>query len=86
MNFEEFEKARLGGSLLPCEGLDISRPIIGYIGGIHKWLDQDLIKFLAWSNPEYSFVFIGPLQVGVAPLHSLKNVYFLGKQDHDRPY
>ena len=84
VNFEEFEKVRLSVNSIPAELIDIKKPVIGYIGGIHKWLDFDLIKEVAVRYSQYSFVFIGPLQTDVASLNELKNVYFLGKIDHKR--
>ena len=80
VNFEEFEKVRLENTLIPDELKNIKTPIIGYVGGIHKWVDQELIRYLAIKCPFYSFVFIGPLQSDIHKLHSLKNEYFLKKK------
>lgn len=84
VNFEEFEKVRLSINSIPAELKDIKKPVIGYIGGIHKWLDLNLIKEAAVKYSQYSFVFIGPMQTDVSSLKELKNVYFLGKIDHKR--
>ena len=84
VNFEEFENVRLSINSIPAELKDIKKPVIGYIGGIHKWLDFNLIKEVAVKYSQYSFVFIGPLQTDVSSLKKLKNVYFLGKIDHKR--
>lgn len=57
-------------------------PRIGYIGDIISMrLDADLIYELAKSKPNYSFIMIGNEDKIFAAhdLHSLKNVYFLGK-------
>lgn len=70
------------GNEVPQELERIRRPIIGYIGGVHKWLDQELIKSLAKSYPDYSFVFIGPIVTNISLLSGLKNVYFLGQKEH----
>jgi len=84
VNFQEFEKARLKKEGLPEEFRNIKRPIIGYIGGIHKWIDQKLIKETVERYPEYSFVFIGPLQTDVSMLKKFKNVYLLGHKEHSQ--
>jgi len=87
VNFEEFEKIRLNRVFSLEELKDIGRPIIGYVGGIHKWIDLGLIKDLAIRFPSYSFVFVGPIQTDVSVLLKLKNVYFLGKKEHAKiPY
>lgn len=87
VNFQEFQKVRIGQNSIPAEIKDIKRPIIGYVGGIHKWIDQNLIKEVAEKYPEYSFVFVGPIQTDISLLSGLKNVYFLGKKHHHEiPY
>jgi uncharacterized SAM-binding protein YcdF (DUF218 family) len=87
VNFQEFEKVRLEKNIIPEELKNIKRPIIGYVGGVHKWIDRKLIKEVVQNYPEYSFVFVGPLQTDVSLLSSLKNIYFLGKKDHKKiPY
>lgn len=83
VNFQEFEKARLKQEdFLPDEFRDIKRPIAGYVGGVHKWIDQNLIKEVAEKYPGYSFVFVGPLQTDTSLLTKLKNIYFLGHREH----
>jgi len=83
VNFANFEKIRLEENPAPRELKNINSPIIGYVGGIHKWIDQELIKETAEKYPGYNFVFVGPLQTSVSMLASLKNIYFLGKKDHE---
>jgi len=84
VNFKEFEKARLIDTSVPEEFKNIKSPIIGYVGGVHRWIDQDLIKYLVEKYRQYSFVFIGPVQTDISKLQVLKNIYFLGKKEHSR--
>lgn len=84
VNFEEFQKARLENNIASEELRSIPKPIIGYVGGVHKWVDQNLIRIAAQRYPQYSFVFAGPLQASVESLSDLKNIYFLGKIDHNK--
>lgn len=83
VNFESFETATASELTMPDELRDIKKPIVGYVGGIHKWIDQDLVKSLAQNNPEYSFVFVGPLQTDVSALSGIKNICFLGSKKHE---
>jgi teichuronic acid biosynthesis glycosyltransferase TuaH len=39
----------------------IKKPIIGYFGAIERRIDYDLVKKLFETNPDKSFVFIGPI-------------------------
>jgi len=87
VNFPLFEKVRKKETDCPEELRGIKKPIIGYVGGVHKWVDQKLIAETAQACPDYSFVFIGPLQIDVSALSEIKNIYFLGKKEHkDIPY
>jgi uncharacterized SAM-binding protein YcdF (DUF218 family)/glycosyltransferase involved in cell wall biosynthesis len=87
VNFSEFEKVRLQNCPIPIEMEVIKKPIIGFVGGVHKWIDFNLIKIAAERYPQYSFVFIGPLQSDISLLAKLQNVYFLGKVEHVKlPY
>lgn len=67
------------GSLL--RGL--SRPLIGYVGGIHKHIDFRLLADIAEQRPEWSLVLVGPVQTELSDMHGLANVHFLGPQPHD---
>jgi uncharacterized SAM-binding protein YcdF (DUF218 family) len=84
VNFSKFEKARSSSVDMCLELRDIKRPIAGYVGGIHKWIDQRLVKAMAEKFKDYSFVFAGPLQTDISSLAGLKNVHFLGNKEHDR--
>ncbi len=87
VNFRKFENARLGENVIPSKLSDIKKPIVGYIGGIHKWIDLNLVKEIALKNPEYSLVMVGPLQADVSFLKEFKNIHFLGKIEHNQiPY
>lgn len=77
-NFLSFPHAN---STIPKDIKDIASPRLGYIGGIHKHIDFDLVKTLAERNSNWSFVFVGPLQTDVSSLKLRRNIYFLGKKD-----
>jgi len=59
----------------------IKKPIIGYIGGIHRHIDFDLLRHIAKSNPNWSLVLIGPLQADISALKEIPNIVFLGQKD-----
>ncbi|MFA5339161.1 MAG: ElyC/SanA/YdcF family protein [Candidatus Omnitrophota bacterium] len=83
VNIDKFDRSKIDTTYVPEDMRDIKRPIIGFSGGVRKWVDTELIKFLADSHPGYSFVFVGPLQMDVGELARLKNVHFLGQKNHD---
>jgi glycosyltransferase involved in cell wall biosynthesis len=54
-------------------------PLIGYMGDIAEWFDQDLVAFLARSRPAWNFVFFGPLQHDLSKLTRFTNLHFPGR-------
>lgn len=71
---------------VPIELRRLPKPIIGYVGAlISLRLDINLLIETVKSNPEKSFVFIGPEDEDFAKseLHAMKNTYFLGKRHKD---
>ncbi len=84
VNIEIFEKQRLEKQPKILEDLeDIENPIIGYIGGVHRWIDQALIKASAEEHSDYSFVFVGPIQTDISILKEIENIHFLGPKSHE---
>ena len=61
----------------------IPKPIAGFFGLIHEWIDLDLLARLAKYNPEVSFVFIGKYSVDVDQVNQYPNTYFLGQKTYD---
>ena len=82
VSMTKFAEVARKGSEAPEDIRNIKRPIIGFTGGIRKWVDKNLIKFLAELNQNYSFVFIGPLQEDIRELKEINNIHFLGQKDH----
>ncbi|MEW6614385.1 MAG: ElyC/SanA/YdcF family protein [Thermodesulfobacteriota bacterium] len=81
VNIENFLSFSYEDSNVPEDIKSIPTPRLGYIGGIHKHIDFDLVKTLAKRNPKWSFVFVGPLQTDISKLQRLENVHFLGKKE-----
>ena len=61
----------------------MQRPIIGYVGGLHRHVDFELLAKSASARPDWSWVFIGPSQANMSELDDLSNVHFLGQQPHE---
>lgn len=69
---------------LPEDMGNIPKPIIGFVGLLFKFLDYDLIGYVAEKNPNKSVVLIGPVEPSaekyVEKLKKYKNIYLLGKK------
>jgi uncharacterized SAM-binding protein YcdF (DUF218 family)/glycosyltransferase involved in cell wall biosynthesis len=78
VDFRRFEAARNSNDEIPADLLAIKRPIVGYVGGLHRWVDQDLLTQTARRLPDVSFAFIGPAQCDVSKLEGEPTVRLLG--------
>ena len=82
VSLEAFERVRTSSDAAPADISSIARPIVGYVGGLHQWIDQTLLHDVAVKMPEASFVLVGPEQTDMSALRQLPNVHLLGQKAH----
>jgi uncharacterized SAM-binding protein YcdF (DUF218 family)/glycosyltransferase involved in cell wall biosynthesis len=82
VSVEGFDRVRESDDPLPADIAAIRRPIIGYVGGLHQWLDCDLLAEVARQMPDASVVLVGPEQADMSALRKLPNVHLLGQKQH----
>ncbi|MFQ5812674.1 MAG: glycosyltransferase [Anaerolineae bacterium] len=75
---EHFARAQAPDTLVAQELRDLPHPIVGYIGTVFQWLDQEMIAHASRAHPNWSFVFVGPITTEVNQLRTLPNVHLLG--------
>jgi len=80
VSIDNFMSVHNSQELPPKDIRNIRRPIAGYVGGIHKWIDFDLVKYIATHNKDTSFVFCGPIQTDIDKVKDCPNVVFLGQK------
>jgi len=66
---------------VPEDMKNITHPIIGYVGGLHRHVDFDLIRHIAQVHPQWSIVMVGPVQADIERISGLKNVFLIGKKE-----
>lgn len=57
---------------------DMSRPLLGYVGGLHRHVDFGLLRNVARAFPAGTLVMVGPTQSDPGDLRNEPNVRFLG--------
>ena len=82
VSLEAFGAARESGVAVPDDLARLPRPVAGYVGGLHQWVDQDLLAAVARLMPDTSFALIGPAQVEVSRLEACPNIHLLGQRPH----
>lgn len=84
VDFGKFEAVRQSANSLPADLAALPRPVVGYIGALHLWLDQDLMARVSEQLPDVTFAFVGPEQVDVTRLTARPNVRLFGARPHDQ--
>ena len=82
VNLKTFEKVRDNVAPLPADMAELKHPIAGYVGGLHQWVDQDLLAAVAERMPDVTFALVGPWQVDVSRLQRVKNIRLFGQREH----
>jgi glycosyltransferase involved in cell wall biosynthesis len=62
--------------------LDFPSPIVGYVGGLQRHVDIELLEQMARLRPSWSWVYVGPLDTPTGKLKQFKNVHLLGHRPH----
>ena len=60
----------------------LPKPIIGYVGGMHRHVDFAMLKEMALRRPDWSWVAVGALQAALGDLSGLPNVHLTGERPH----
>ncbi len=63
-------QARDESTPAPADISGLSHPIVGFFGLIERWIDLDLIDYLAEQRPQWTFLLIGRLAVPAGRLKS----------------
>jgi len=69
---------RRSTSLVPEDIKHMKNKRIGYVGGIHKHIDYELIENMAMNQPDWDLILIGPDQVGYGNAEKPENIRMLG--------
>ena len=83
VSFKKFQDVRTAPDGIPPDLAILRRPIVGYVGGVHRWVDLPLLASVAKCMPDASFALVGPLQTDTAATEGLANVHLLGGRPHD---
>ncbi|MFH1593082.1 MAG: ElyC/SanA/YdcF family protein [Candidatus Omnitrophota bacterium] len=82
VKMESFEHFRSNPDRSPALDIEnLKRPIIGYVGGVHRHIDFGLIRFVAERNPGWTIVLVGPIQTDISEIAATKNIFLVGKKE-----
>jgi glycosyltransferase involved in cell wall biosynthesis len=82
VDFEHFVRAQDPALPVPDDVARLPRPIVGFFGLIERWIDLDLMGWLADQRPGWTFLMIGRVAVPDGEVPRRPNLVYLGR----RPY
>jgi uncharacterized SAM-binding protein YcdF (DUF218 family)/glycosyltransferase involved in cell wall biosynthesis len=82
VNFDRFDAVRAESPPLPDDLQPLAHPVVGYVGGLHQWIDQELLVAVAKRLPGTTFAMIGPAQTDVSVLERQPNIRLFGQRPH----
>jgi len=83
VDHDHFSQALIESPDIPADLQKINKPILGFFGLIHEWIDFALIEHAAKAKPEWSFVLIGKSSVDISRFQQYANVHFLGQKPYE---
>jgi glycosyltransferase involved in cell wall biosynthesis len=83
VDHEHFSQARNGSLQVPQNIKALQKPILGFFGLIHEWIDLDLIEQVARLRPDWSIVMIGKCSIDISRFKQYQNVHFLGQMPYE---
>ena len=86
VDFDHFVKAQSPELDIPTDarpsGAAAGGPVIGFFGLIERWIDLDLVAYLADQRPGWTFLMIGRVAIPDEEVPKRPNIVYLGR----RPY
>jgi len=82
VNFERFDRVRASDEPVPDDVRALPHPVVGYVGGLHQWIDQPLVAAVASRMPDTMFALVGPEQTDMSLLERCPNVRLFGQRPH----
>lgn len=83
VDYDHFSSAWQSQLKTPDDIQHLKKPVFGFFGLVHHWIDRSLLANIARLRPQYNFVVIGDCKVDVSMLRDLPNVHLIGRRPYD---
>jgi glycosyltransferase involved in cell wall biosynthesis len=84
VDLDHFIQAQSEDVPAPAETAGLPHPIIGFFGLLERWIDLDLIDYLAEKRPSWTFLLIGRVAVSENEVPRRPNIHFIGKRPYEQ--
>ena len=79
---EHFARASDESLAVPHDIAHLVHPIVGFFGLVERWIDVELIDYLAERRPNWTFLVIGRVAIPAGELPRQANLHFIGKRSY----
>jgi glycosyltransferase involved in cell wall biosynthesis len=83
VDVERFSAAQDPATIVPGDAAAIAGPVIGFFGLIERWIDLELIDYLAERRPDWNLVLIGRVAVPPEAVPSRPNIHCIGHRKYE---
>ncbi len=83
VDFDLFSLAQDERTVIPPDTAGIAHPIVGFFGLIERWIDFELIGYLADRRPHWNFILIGRVAVPSDQIPLRANIHWIGKRNYE---
>jgi glycosyltransferase involved in cell wall biosynthesis len=82
VDFNHFARAQDASLAVPKDLVELPRPVVGFFGLIERWIDLDLVSYLAEQRPGWTFALIGRVAVPPDQVPQRPNIHYLGPKPY----
>ncbi len=82
VDVDHFRTACIEETPVPEDAAALPGPVIGFYGLIEDWVNVDVVRHMATSRPDWSFLMIGEVKTDISGVLKLPNVHFTGRRDY----
>jgi glycosyltransferase involved in cell wall biosynthesis len=83
VDFDHFAQAQDDRLPIPADTAQLPRPVLGFFGLIERWIDLELIDYLAEQRPHWTLLLIGRVAVPETDLPRQPNIHLIGQRSYN---
>jgi glycosyltransferase involved in cell wall biosynthesis len=84
VDFEHFARAQSADLAVPADTAHLPGPVVGFFGLIERWIDLELVDYLAAKRPHWTFLLIGRVAVPADEVPQRPNIHLIGKRPYEQ--
>jgi glycosyltransferase involved in cell wall biosynthesis len=84
VDFGHFARAQSTDLAVPADTANLPGPVVGFFGLIERWIDLELVDYLAQQRPQWTFLLIGRVAVPSDEIPHRPNVHLIGKRAYEQ--